>query len=181
MATKTLLTLEEFERLPHDGTIHELSEGELIRVTYPKSGHNRIASRLYRKLATFLEQEALGEIFVEAAYLLAADPPTLRVPDVSFLHSSRLHGQDPDDYFRGAPELAVEIVSPSDSAEELDLKIRQYLKAGARAVWVLYPKTRSVHVFERGGASRVLSEGDRLEAPELFPGWSVPVAELFAL
>ena len=80
---------------------------------------------------------------------------------------------------RGGPELAVEVVSPSDSADDLQEKIQQYLASGSQVVWVVYPKTRTVNVFRQAAASATLGEDDLLEEPHLFPGWSVPVSELF--
>ena len=178
MAAKTLLTLEQFERLPEDGMIHELSEGELISVTYPKFGHSQVSLNLHWSLMPFVQERKLGRVYAETGYLLSPDPPTLRFPDLSFLSLDRARCQAFDDYVRGAPELAVEIVSPSDSAEDLQLKIDQYLSAGAKAVWVIYPKTKSVHIYQHG-VTRILTDKDVLDAPELFPGWSMPVSELF--
>lgn len=178
MATKTLMSMEEFERLPDDGMLHELSEGELIAVTRPKFQHGWIAQTINEELVRCAKGKGLGVVFSEMAYLLLADPPTLRVPDVSFVRAERLPQPATDDYFQGAPDLAVEIVSPGDTAEEVERKVRQYLAAGAKLVWVLYPKTRRLHVFRADGTFAVLNENDMLEAPELFPGWRVRLADL---
>lgn len=179
MGTRTLLTLAEFERLPDDGLRHEINAGELISMTWPKSGHTLTARIIDRALSRFAETRDLGLVLLEAGYLLSSDPPTLRAPDVSFLRAGRVCHIDPDRYIEGAPDLAVEVVSPGESAQDLAEKVRQYLAAGAHAVWVVYPKTREVHVFRRSSAS-VLTQNDVLEAPELLPGFSVPVSELFA-
>ena len=180
MGTKTVLTLADFERLPEDGNLHELNEGELVSVTHPKLRHGIVASKLRKTLGAYIDKLDLGEIYFEVAYLLSDDPPTLRIPDVSFCSKKRVAEADLDTWFQGAPELAVEIVSPSDSAQDLEAKVGQYLGAGARYVWVIYPVTRTVHVFDSNRAARVLSEADTLDAPDLFPGWSVKVADLLA-
>ena len=110
------------------------------------------------------------------AYLLAQDPPTLRIPDVSYLSQERIQQASSDGYVPGGPELAVEVVSPSESAEDLQEKVEQYLASGSQ---VVYPKTRTIHVFPQAAASAPLGEDDLLEEPHLFPGWSIPVTELF--
>jgi Uma2 family endonuclease len=80
----------------------------------------------------------------------------------------------------GAPDLAIEVASPGDTPPDLLRRVSQYLKAGSRVVWVVYPTAREVHVFEASGAVRVLRSGESLEAPELLPGFSLPLDELFA-
>lgn len=86
---------------------------------------------------------------------------------------------DLDGYVEGAPELAVEVVSPSDSAEDLEVRVEQYLHFGSKQVWVVYPKTKRIHVFRPESQVRVLDETQTLDAAELFPGFSVKVANLF--
>jgi|SRR5689334_3617468 len=86
---------------------------------------------------------------LEAGYILSRAPLTIRQPDVSVLSRERINATDPDSYFEGAPELAIEIVSPSDAAEDLDIKTRQYLLSGARQVWIVYPTTQTVQIFSR--------------------------------
>ena len=179
MATQTILTLREFEKLPEDGNLHELNEGALVLMTHPKYRHMAVSHKVLRALQEFLTTHRVGEAYIEMAYLLAEDPATLRVPDVSFLRSERLSGVGDDEYLRGAPDLAVEVVSPSNPKMDLEQKIRQYQTAGVAFIWALYPDRRCVDVFDAVRKIATLHEGDTLEAPSLFPGWSVPVAELF--
>ena len=176
MATKTLLTLEQFERLPDDGMRHELNEGGLVKVVRPKHRHNEIAYKLQLEL---IRAAAPGRVYPDVGFLLDDDPPTLRAPDLAFVSADRVAQTSDDDWIHGAPELAVEVVSPSESAEDLDQKVEQYLAAGARLVWVIYPKTRKVHAHKPGSNPVVLGESDTLEAPELFPRWSLKVSALF--
>ncbi|MBY0512454.1 MAG: Uma2 family endonuclease [Gemmataceae bacterium] len=77
------------------------------------------------------------------------------------------------------PNLPVEVVSPTDPADALLVKVREYLRAGARLVWVIYPGVREVHVYLRGGQIRVYFDTDDLDAPDVLPGFGVPVASLF--
>ena len=177
-ATPTL-TLTEFAALPAaGGRPRELDEGRLVEMTFPRTRHAFAASAFYDALNPWVVARSLGRCFIEAGFVVSADPPTLRAPDVAFVRQERLETADLDGWFEGAPDLAVEIVSPSDSAEELLRKIAQYLRGGSRAVLAVYPSARQILVHRPGGSIRLLGEDDALELPELFPGWSAPVAGL---
>lgn len=180
MATTTnLLSWEAFEQLPNDGTHFEIIEGDLIALPPPKSGHSIIAANAASLLGP-LQEEGLGRVFVEAGYKLSENPATWIQPDVSFLRMERVHATDPDGYFLGAPQLAVKIVSPSETARTLNRKVDILLAAGSLAVWVVYSDERKVRVFLPDGTSRRLVPEDVLTFPEMLPGWQVPVAKLFA-
>jgi Uma2 family endonuclease len=178
MGTQTLLTLEQFDQLPIvEGVRYELDEGELATMTEPMPRHNLTRDRISRILGNFVEQNKLGTVFAETGYQLS--PETVRIPDASFVPAERMRTVDLERRIAGAPAIAVEVVSPTDLAQELARKVDQYLDAGVRVVWVVYPYTREVHVFREGGAASVLGPDDILEAPELLPGFAVPVAQLF--
>jgi Uma2 family endonuclease len=180
MATSTnLMTWEAFERLPDgDGYHRELIEGELQILPPPRSGHTLIADRMYRALMS-AETSGGGRAFPEAGYKLSVDPATWVQPDVSFLRNDRRKATKREDYFLGAPELAVEVVSPSESASDLDSKVELMLEAGALSVWVVYPEDRIVRCFRPDGTSLRRRVGDVLSLPELLPGWELPVVRLF--
>jgi Uma2 family endonuclease len=175
------VTLEEFARLPKDGVRHEMSAGELLTLPPPKSLHSRICRFVFLRIEAALGPLGMSEAFQETGYILSRNPLTIRQPDVSVISLERIRGANPDSYFEGAPELAVEVVSPSDSAEDLDIKTKQYLQSGARQVWILYPKTQTVQVFSSGAAAVILDRDQTLEGGDLLPGFSVPVASLFAI
>ena len=178
MGAKTLLTLEQFEALPDDGQKYELNRGELVVMPPAKSSHARIIQWINRNLSAYVYERGIGEVFSEAGYLLGREPePTLRQPDVSFLSNSRLRVLE-DGYFAGAPELAIEVVSPGNDAAELDVKVNQYLTHGSQEVWVVYPRTRAIWIYRTGGLARKLTDQDTLTSA-LFPGWSARVAEFF--
>jgi Uma2 family endonuclease len=177
--TSTVMSAEEFSRLPADGVRHEMNAGELITLPPPKSMHSRVARSVFTTLDAFLRREGRLEVYQEAGYVLSYEPSTIRQLDVSVLTKARIDSTPEDSYFEGAPELAVEIVSPSDSAEDLEIKIRQYLNAGAKQVWVLYPKTRDVQVFEENQAA-ILSGDQVLDGGDLLPGFAVKVSALFS-
>ena len=114
---------------------------------------------------------------METGYQLS--PETVRIPDVSFVPADRMREIDLDRRIQGAPALAIEVVSPTDLAEELTQKVKQYLAAGAKAVWVFYPKTREVQVFRADGGSFVRREHETLEDPDLLPGFSLDLKSVF--
>jgi len=178
MGTKTIMSLEEFERLPDNGMRHELNKGELVEMPFPKSGHAKIAMNIAENLSRRIGKD-VGYVYVEAGYRLIDDPPTLRQPDVSFLTARRAKATPPDSYFEGAPELAIEIASPSNSATDLQEKVEQYLAAGAGAVWVVFPTLRRVHVYRPDGTIANLSADRQLTAEDILPGLSIPVSSLF--
>lgn len=177
--TPAALSLEEFSRLPHDGERHELNAGELITMPPAKSLHSLIALAVLEALQAYLRQQGLSRAIPEAGYVLSRGPLTVCQPDVSVLSKERIQSTAGDEYFEGAPELAVEIVSPSDSAEGLQLKVSQYLVAGSKQVWVLYPKSKQVHIFYSDGTSAVLNDTQTLTGGDFLPEFSVQVADLF--
>ena len=178
MAIKTLLTVEQFEQLPDDGMRHELDEGELISMPSPFTLHGKVQARTTSILWNFTQQRSLGLIITETGFRLSHD--TVRAPDVSFIRAERARGLDLERRFEDAPDLAVEIISPSETAAEIAHKVRQYLHAGVEVVWVLYPRDRTIHVFESSHKARILEAEEMLEAPTLLPGFSVRVSEFFA-
>lgn len=130
MATKTLLTVEQFEQLPDDGMRHELDEGELISMPPAMGRHGSVQGKTFSLLLNFVSPRFLGRAFVETGFRLSCD--TVRAPDVSF-RADRAGALDLDSRFECAPDLAVEVISPSETASEIAHKVRQYLRAGALA------------------------------------------------
>ena len=178
MATKTLLTVEDYMHLPESvGTRdvrYELVEGELVTVSPTAPIHNLVRGKLERLLGAFLEGKGSGVVLAEQAFHLFRN--TVRIPDISFVALNR-----PFDLHRtpeGAPDLAVEVVSPTNTAREIDRRISDYFAAGCRRVWVVYPEEREVYVHGLAGVTR--RGGDELlDDPELLPGFSIKVSSLF--
>ncbi len=173
------LTIDEFSRLPRDGERHEMSAGELITMAPPKSLHSRIATNLFKLLVAALDKSRTSEAFIEAGYVLGRNPLTIRQPGVSVLSKERVQATAADDYFESAPELAVEVVSPSDSSGDLQIKIDQYLLAGSKQVWVFYPQNKRVQVFYPDKTAAMLDETQTLSGGDVLPGFSVQVSDLF--
>lgn len=182
-ATVEPLTLEQFERLPEEDEFRvELVRGRLVREPRPGGRHGRIAFRLAFLIERFAEARGLGQVVMETGFLLAEDPPTVRGPDVAFLAQENLPSEGaPVGHWRYAPDLAIEVLSPSNSAAEILEKAADYLRSGSRRVWVLDPEAERVTIYRPRGDVRVAEVGDLLEGEEVVPGFRVDVAEIFAV
>ena len=175
MATKTLLTVEEFLRLPEpDDCFHELVEGKLIAVPPEMFLHNQVRDTLLIMLKTFVEERRLGTVIGLQHFHLFGN--TVRFPDVAFVRSGR--ASPLLELPKGAPDLAVEIISPSNMPRYMDRRISDFFAAGATRVWVVYPEDREVYVHGLTGMVR-RSGDESLEDPELLPGFSAKVSILF--
>jgi len=183
MATQTLFTLDQFLDLPdQEGVRRELDEGQLIEeMGFTSPEHGIIQSRLLQRILNWTDQT--GAPFIVACNVgFALGPDTARVPDVFAVRKSAIAAMErvKGGARRGAPDLAVEVVSATNTAEDLERKIDQYLNAGAAAVWVFYPKTRHVMVHRRSGETLRLASGQTIEEPDLLPGLAIPVNDVFA-
>lgn len=178
----TLITVDEFERLPDDESRSELVRGRVVREPPEGMNHGRLANRIAFHVTLFVAEHGLGEVFsAETGFVLFEDPPTVRAPDVAFVSEACLPSpQDSVRFGRRAPDLAVEIVSPSNTAAEILDKAADYLDAGTRLVWVVEPGRRCVTVYRSRHEIRLLREEDDLDGYDVLPGFTLPVAEIFA-
>ncbi|HEU0021538.1 MAG TPA: Uma2 family endonuclease [Dehalococcoidia bacterium] len=178
---KTSYTAADLMRISSQGQRCELVKGELVEMAPAGGRHGLIASRIDRRVGSFVEQNNLGGVFAaETGFRLARNPDTVRAPDVAFVTRERLPAEDllvgfPD----LVPDLVVEVVSPSDSAGAVQAKLEDWLRSGASLVWVVYPDTRSVAVYRSLDQVSILTPGDSLEGGAVLPGFSCPVSELF--
>ncbi len=178
--TKELVTAEALWQMGADADRFELVKGELIEMTPPGGTHGNIAVRLSSRLQNFVSTNQLGKIMVESGYLLSNNPDTVRGPDVSFLSTGKIPaGGLPDGYINGAPNLAVEIVSPSDTASIIQDKVQDYLAYGTLLVWIIYPQQQVVVVHHPDGTARTLQTRDTLSGQNVLPGFACPVADIF--
>lgn len=159
----------------------ELIEGELITMSPAGFDHGRFASNLLGPLRNFVVSRRLGVVVTaEAGFRIARSPDTVRVPDVAFVRADRIPAGGVKGFFEGAPDIAVEIISPSDRPTEIAAKAQDWLRAGCSLVWVIDPEMRTVSVHHAGSEAAVLSETDALTGGEVLPGFSMPVTEVFA-
>jgi Uma2 family endonuclease len=174
----TKLTFEEFQKLPErEGAIYELDEGELLMEPSPAIRHNLVRQRIALKLMQFVESNHLGIVLEEMDFRLS--PDTVRNPDVAFVSSYHVGKLDLDrSPADGAPVLAVEVISPSNTAQDMAKKTRQYLQAGSRCVWIVYPSLRLVEIHSSSGMRQV-REPELLQAEDLLPGFSLSLSYIF--
>jgi Uma2 family endonuclease len=179
MATTAATTLEELARMPEDGLRHEIDAGELIVMTRPNSRHGILQANLIRILGDYVHRNGLGRIMTESGFILGRHPEILRGPDVAFVSKDRLKDIPDDGWAELGPDLVVEVVSPSETARQVDRKVHQYLTAGSLAVWLVYPDTKSVHVFERGGSARIVEFDGTVSSPTALAGFELAVRDIF--
>ena len=183
MVTKARLTAEDLWRLGEGDVRRELVNGEVVE-TAPVGGmHGRITGRIFRRLIEHAERHDGGEVLVgDVGFVLNLphDPERVRAPDVAFVSSHRLpEGQVPEKFLAGPPDLAAEVLSPTDNPLEIQQKVRDYLDAGARLVWVIAPQAKTATVYRADGSARLLREHEHLEGEDVLPGLAISLAELF--
>ncbi len=169
-------------RLAAEGKRTELVRGDLVVMAPAGGRHGRIANTIAYLLTEFIRARQRGMVFAaETGFLLHRSPDTVRAPDVAFVAAERLaDGEPPPGFLEMAPDLAVEVVSPSDSSAAVRDKVRDWLEAGTRLVWVVYPDSRSVTVHRHTGEPEEHSETDVLSGSPALPEFSVAVRDLFA-
>ena len=171
-------TLDEYLALPDDAGRFELRAGLLVAEPPPGFRHGDLASELIARLRDHARRSGAGRVVSEVSFVLGRD--TVRIPDVAFLSAARVAAlEDPMRPVPGPPDLAIEILSPSDAPEEIHAKVADYLDAGAALVWVVDPKSRSVTTYRDVRRPVHLSGDARLDAAEVLPGFAVRVAEVF--
>ncbi len=177
------VTAEDLFLMMHDdaGKRYELVRGELQEMPPAGGYHGNVAFTIASIIGSHIRGKDLGEGFTaETGFVTGRAPDSVRAPDVAFVSKERLAGgRAPDGFVQTAPDLAVEVVSPSDSASAIHEKVREYFDAGTRLVWVVYPAARSVTVHRSSGDSRTLGEGDNLDGEPVFWDFRVPVSDLF--
>jgi Uma2 family endonuclease len=174
-------TASELFEMPDDGFRYELVKGELRRMSPAGSEHGAIIFNISVLLGQHVKSNDLGVCFAaETGFKIASDPDTVRAPDVAFIRREQIPESGiPKKFWPGAPDLAVEVLSPGDTYSEVDEKIRDWLGAGARAVWIIDPRLRSVSVYRSMTDVARLSDGDELDGGEVVPGFRCKVAEIF--
>jgi Uma2 family endonuclease len=173
------LSFDEFVHLPELASGHELIRGEVVPVTPSNLLHSWIAAVLSSRMTAFVIDQRLGGVFVnDPGFRLA--PDTLRGPDVAFISAARLPARLEAEFAEFAPDLAVEVVSPGDTAFEVEDKVRTYFDAGVRMVWIVYPNRKTVHAFRKGDQACVYTSGSALDGEDVLPGFKFPLAELFS-
>ena len=176
-----VVTADELLALPEDGFRYELVKGELIRMSPTGHEHGVVAMNIAGPLHQHVKSNNLGAVYAaETGFMIEENSDTVRAPDVACVQTSRINEAGKvQGYWRGAPDLAVEVVSPSDTVANIEGKVADWLQAGARMVWVVSPKLRTVAVYRSLTEIVMLTEKDTLEGGDCVPGFQVAVAEIF--
>lgn len=174
------VSLDHYLTLPDPpGVRHELLRGRLIKASAPSLLHAAIQAEIARQLGDLTIRSFPHLIFGTHSEFLV-DPETGQAPDVFLIDRQRQRGLERyRGAIKGAPDLAVEIISPSEAAEDVDEKVELYLAAGTRAVWLVWPKTRHVLIYYANGEVRKADLDEFLDAPDVLPGAKIPVASIF--
>ncbi len=184
-AAEKLMTGAEFAELPEpaDGGRLELHRGRVVRMAPVGPDHGERAGRLSGRLDAFSERHNLGRIRVETGYWMGTNPDHILAPDVSFVREARAaeetvrHGA-----VEQAPDLAIEIVSPSERENDVASKVADYLAAGVSRVWVVRPALRTITVHRPNGDAHTYSPADTPSSDDAAfgtPGFSLPLREVF--
>ncbi|MBK8980002.1 MAG: Uma2 family endonuclease [Planctomycetes bacterium] len=179
--TRQLITADELFAMSGSGAGFELVRGELRPVSPGGGTHGRIAAAIARELGVGVAERTLGSVFVaETGFRIGTDPDTVRAADVAFVANPRgTEWRDETRFLPGAPDLAVEVISPNDRYSDVQEKVAQWLAAGTRLVLVVDPRRREV-VSHRGPREvRVLSGDDAIDGGDVVPGWRLPLAIVF--
>lgn len=178
VATKPI-TIAEFEAMPLDGH-WELIEGNPVEVTPSANRSGWIGGEIFAHLRDYARGTGRGWAFADGiGFILFNDRATVRSPDAAFIRRERLP-ELTDHFVPVAPDLAVEVLSPSDRLADALAKVAMYLQAGVESVWLVDPAARTVTVFHPDDTIAVLREGDTLTGGDTLPGFSLPVSDIFA-
>ena len=162
--------------------LFEVVDGRLVELPPMGTPSVWITSRIQARLATFAEERGLGVAVAEMLFTLRKTPLLRRRPDVAFVSADRWPLDRPlveGNGWEVVPELAVEVVSPSDTVDDVIGRIHDFFAAGTATVWLVLPRTRQVYIYDGPGAIRVLGVGDDLDGGALLPGFRCPVATIF--
>jgi Uma2 family endonuclease len=181
MATDARLTAQDLLRLGGDDVRRELVNGRVVEMPLHGFEHGEIVGRVFGHLREHVQRSGSGSVVVEVGFVLSVpgDPERVRGPDIAYVSQKRLLGYRPEGFFMGAPDLAVEVISPSNTMSDIQQKVRDYLDAGAHLVWLLAPQARTVTVYRTDGSARLLRDHETLEGEDVLPGFSIPLSGVF--
>lgn len=177
---KKVWTEAELEALPEDGYIHELVNGELVMSPKNNWQHGDLCARLVMALGMYAQQNRLGAVFDSSTGFWMQNL-NCRAPDVSLVRKERLAGLNRREpaFFKSAPDLAVEILSPSMTRRELDERLKDFFESGSKLAWVIDPQREMIEICRSATQRRLLGPGGSLDGEEVLPGFQYAVADLF--
>lgn len=177
---KKVWTEEELQALPSDGYMHEVVNGELVMSPKNSPEHGEICARLLTALRRYAETHRLGAVWDSSTGFWMVNK-NCRAPDVSFVAKGRLAGlrRPPRRFFQGAPDLAVEVLTPSSRAADVSERLNDYFASGTQIAWIIHPEEPFVEICHSPIQRTILGPGASLDGEHLLPGLIYPLAELF--
>jgi Uma2 family endonuclease len=175
-----LITAGQYARLDAGGKYRlELERGRVIREPLPGETHGALIVRLGRLLDEFVEKHKLGRVVADVGVITERDPDTVRGPDLAFTTRARMNAYPVPGFLESAPDLCVEILSPSNRASRMQQKVVEFLEAGARLVWVIDPAGKRATVYRSRSDIRILGLNDELDGYDVLPGFVLSLSKLF--
>ncbi len=178
MATTKVWTVDEIEQLPDDNYRYALIRGELYRMPPTMGPHGLVVTTIVWHVYSFVREHRLGRVYDQSGFILERGPDTVLAPDLAFVASTN-GPANPQGYPEVAPDLVVEVASPSQSGPSIAEKTALYLEAGVRLVWIIDPVRRTAHVQYADGRDRSLTVNDVLDGEDVLPGFRLPLSQLF--
>jgi Uma2 family endonuclease len=177
-----LMTADELLVMPNTRFGYELIRGKLKEYMPTGMLHGIIATKIGSHLSFFVEENDLGVVLAaETGFNIFQNPDTVRAPDSAFVSKEKLKKYGfTEKFFPAAPDLAVEVVSPSDRKKDIESKVRDYLEAKVKLVWIIYPKNKVVAVYRQNNIVSILRESDTLEGEDVLPNFQLSLEKLFA-
>jgi Uma2 family endonuclease len=180
MRAADYLTAEDLEKIQDNAHRYELVEGRLLVREPAGYAHGRVSTELIVRLHRHVSTHNLGHVLAtDTGFILRRGPDTVRAPDASFVSRERIPRPEPRCFAALAPDLAVEILSPSNRPAEIEARVRDLFRAGTRLVWILKPGTETASVRRPGRDPLELSPDDYLDGEDVIPGFRCPLNEIF--
>ena len=181
-AQRNLLTADDLTKQPDDGTRYELVKGVLRKMPPAGFEHGICAAEIGSRLNVHVRTHQLGYVCgAETGFKIAQNPDTVRAPDAAFVRQASIERQGiVKGYWEGAPDLAIEVISPGDTYAEVAEKVEEWLAAGCAMVWVINPRRETVEVYRSNEDFTVLRGTDTLEGGDVVEGFQCQVQDIFA-
>ena len=182
MTTKQkLITAEEFLLLEEDDRLLELVDGVMREKAMAGQQRGRVKAKIIGVVGKYVMENRLGWVVSSVGYILQRNPDTVRLADASWVSARRDPPEPLPGFPEGAPDLAIDVKSPTNTYAEMAGRGEMWLEYGCRLVWVAYPERRTITIYRPGHPPVTLGEDDTLDGGELLPGFSVPVRRIFGL
>lgn len=180
MVATRQMSVEEFEATSFEGR-WELIDGEVVEMSPSSDESSSIAATITIVLGVYVRANRLGRLYsADGGFVIFPERPTVRVPDVAFVRADRApQGEARKHFPRLAPDLVVEVLSPTDRISDVVAKIEMYQEAAVPLIWLVDPEKMTVTVMAAAKATAVLTANDALDGGDIIPGFSVAVSEFF--